>query len=469
MPMKNKLREKIAESFLGALNEGRIPWKACWQSSPPINAVTGKKYRGINAAMLSYYADEQGFGDSRWCTFAQAKDKGWQVQKGAKGCPIEYWAYFDSFQKKMLPWEEANKLLKDTDYADKYLSLRSRNFVVFNADQIERIPERAELPHTDIGEIRGKRDTLLHNMGLSYREGGSQAYYSPEQDRVTLPPEKSFFDVYSYVGTFLHECSHATGHPSRLDRDLTGDFGSESYAKEELRAEIASAFTAQEIGLSLTDEQLHNHMDLHKAYIQSWATALQDAPEELFRAIKDAEKISDYLIEKGEFEMVREAAQEQKMEEPIGEMTNSYKERMTPRYLVTSYHHFENGFDDKLDYYTLKEAEKAAQGYVSGTMEEDGFKYDGAAVYDQREHKCVRIYGDYPDAKAHAQVYGVAELDAALNMEDTVESREGKSNMKAAPQKELMESFDKIFADIEKERSSMPAAPATRTELQMER
>lgn len=67
-------------------------------------------------------------------------------------------------------------------------------------------------------------------------------------------------------------------------------------------------------------------------------------------------------------------------------------------YLVTSYHHFENGFDDKLDYYTLKEAEKAAQGYVSGTMEEDGFEYDGAAVYDQREHKCVRIYGDYPDA-----------------------------------------------------------------------
>ena len=91
------------------------------------------------------------------------------------------------------------------------------------------------------------------------------------------------------------------------------------------------------------------------------------------------------------------------------EMINSYEERMAPRYLVAAYHHFENGFDDKLDYYTLEEAEKAAQGYVDGTMEDDGFKYDGAAVYDQQEHKCIRIYGDYPDEKAHAQVYGIAE------------------------------------------------------------
>ncbi|MDD3524280.1 MAG: class I SAM-dependent methyltransferase, partial [Candidatus Cloacimonetes bacterium] len=79
------------------------------------------------------------------------------------------------------------------------------------------------------------------------------------------------------------------------------------------------------------------------------------------------------------------------------------------RYLVAAYHHFENGFDDKLDYYTLEEAEKAAKGYVDGTMEDDGFKYDGAAVYDQQEHKCIRIYGDYPDEKAHAQVRASAE------------------------------------------------------------
>ena len=100
-------------------------------------------------------------------------------------------------------------------------------------------------------------------------------------------------------------------------------------------------------------------------------------------------------------------------EPPVTEEIQSEKSDETAqperRYLVAAYHHFENGFDDKLDYYTLEEAEKAAQGYVDGTMEDDGFKYDGAAVYDQHEHKCIRIYGDYPDEKAQAQVRAGAE------------------------------------------------------------
>ena len=102
-------------------------------------------------------------------------------------------------------------------------------------------------------------------------------------------------------------------------------------------------------------------------------------------------------------------AEEKPVTEPIQGENTPETAQPERRYLVAAYHHFENGFDDKLDYYTLEEAKKAAQGYVDGTMEDDGFKYDGAAVYDQHEHKCIRIYGDYPDEKAHAQVYGIAE------------------------------------------------------------
>lgn len=318
MALQNKLREKMAQAFLASLNEGKLPWKACWQSCRPENAVTGKPYWGINSAMLSYYAEEQGFADPRWCTYVQAQKKGWQVRRGEKGCPVEYWAYFDSFQKKLLSWEDATLLLKDPIYAGKYLQLRSRVSIVFNAGQIDGIPEQAAMPQTDIGTICGQRDTLLRNMALSYREEGVQAYYSPSQDMVTLPPEKAFFDAYSYAGTFLHECGHATGHPSRLNRDLSGSFGTESYAKEELRAEIASAFTAQAIGLQLTDVQLQAHMERHKAYIQSWAAYLKDAPAELFRAIKDAEKISDYLIEKGEFEIALETGRKKEQRQTQG-------------------------------------------------------------------------------------------------------------------------------------------------------
>lgn len=307
MALQNKVREKLAEMFIASLNEGKLPWTACWQKERPQNAVTGKRYRGVNSFFLSIHAYKQGYSDPRWCTYLQAQKQGWHVRKGSSGCPVEYWAYFDLKERELLSWQDALKLMKENPtYANENLQLRCRISVVFNAAQIEGIPEMTYAHQTNIDAIRGQRDTLLRNMQLKYREEGNQAYYSPEEDMVTLPPEKSFFDTYSYACTFLHECSHATGHPDRLNRDLSGGFGSESYAKEELRAEIASAFTAQAIGLTLTDEQLQHHLDLHKAYIQGWAKSVKDAPEELFRAIKDAEGISDYLIEKGEFDKVLE-------------------------------------------------------------------------------------------------------------------------------------------------------------------
>ena len=111
----------------------------------------------------------------------------------------------------------------------------------------------------------------------------------------------------------------------------------------------------------------------------------------------------------------------QKPEWLTKEMIDDYAERMAPRYQVVAYHHFENGFDEKLDYQTLEEAEKAAQGYVDGTMGSDGFAYDGAAIYDQQARKYLRIYGNYPDERAHAEVAG-RELveEPAVSMESTI-------------------------------------------------
>lgn len=313
MKPQNKLRADMAQKFLDALERHQLPWKACWQNARPENAITGMPYRGVNALFLSYWAGELGYEDSRWCTYNQAQEKGWQVRKGEHGQKVEYWAYFDLKEKKLLSWSDAKKLLKaDPDY-EKNLQLRSRVYTVFNAEQIDGMPPM-ERNHTDIGALRGQRNRLLWNMELSYREEGSKAFYSPQTDMVTLPPESSFDDTYSYMSTFLHECAHATGHETRLNRDLSGGFGSESYAKEELRAEIASAFTAQAVGLCLTDEQLDSHMERHLAYVQSWAACLKEAPEELFRAIKDAEGISDYLISRGKFEKVVE----RDMPVPIG-------------------------------------------------------------------------------------------------------------------------------------------------------
>lgn len=300
MAATSKSREALAKLFLDALEEDRIPWAAGWNTIPQ-NAATGKNYRGVNRFLLSAVAEDTGYRDNRWCTYRQAQEKGWQVRKGEKGTPVEYWAFFDQKQKRLLDWAEAKKLEREQpEYFQKNLSLRCRTSHVFNGEQIDGIPPRTEA-RVEIGAIRAQRDTLIQNMGVRYREGGDQAYYSPQTDTVVLPPESSFQDSYAYAATLLHECGHASGHASRLNRPLPGAFGSGDYAREELRAEIGSAFTTQALGLPLTDEQQRKHLDQHKAYIQAWANILKDNPEELFAAIRDAEKISDYLIEQGEF------------------------------------------------------------------------------------------------------------------------------------------------------------------------
>lgn len=306
----SKVREELTAKFLAALNQGEIPWRACWAQNRPVNATTGKPYRGINNMMLSYMAEQRGYADPRWCTYNQAQERGWQVRKGEKSARVEYWAYYDLKDKKMLSWPEARKRVKEDPAYIQNLQLRCRCYTVFNAEQMDGIPKLEPAARTDIGQLRQQRDTLLTNMGVDYREQGSQPYYSPAADCVVLPPEATFESTYAYMATFLHECGHATGHETRLNRDMTGAFGSEDYAREELRAEIASAFTAQALGMELTEDQLADQTQLHMAYVQHWASVIRDAPEELFRAIHDAEKISDYLLEKGEFQQGRQQTAE---------------------------------------------------------------------------------------------------------------------------------------------------------------
>lgn len=302
MSRMNKTRQQLTDFFIAALKEEKLPWRAVWHTAPPVNAVTGARYRGINNLLLSWASEIRGFADSRWCTFNQAKRQGWSIKKGAKGFPVEYWAFVDPAIQKMLTWDEVRRIQKlDPDRANT-LQLRYRVSYVFNAAEINGIPALKPInPLICVEEIKHKRDLILKNMKLAYREQGSRAYYSPAQDQVTLPPMQSFESEYGYFCTFLHECGHATAHPTRLDRAVGRSIG-EDYAREELRAEIASAFVSQELGLQMENNSIDENLDLHKAYIQGWLTALQEKPDELFAAIKDANQISDYLINAGEFQ-----------------------------------------------------------------------------------------------------------------------------------------------------------------------
>lgn len=302
MSKLNKMREQIANRFIAALQEERIPWHQEWQNViAPYNAVTGRGYRGLNYFWLACIAMDKNYADPRWCTFNQAKDKGWKVIKGEKGTRVEFWSMYDTKTKKKLTPSQVKKLrdtLELSEFHDRVKPI-SNVFTVFNGEQLDGIPklkvESRRLFST--AELIELRDRLLKNMELRLREGGNEAFYSPTNDYVNMPMIERFDGAYSYMSTFLHESAHASGAKHRLNRDLSGKFGSESYAKEELRAEIASAFTASATGIKYEQSPT---MENHAAYIQNWIKVLENNPNELFAAIKDAEKISDYLLEKGE-------------------------------------------------------------------------------------------------------------------------------------------------------------------------
>lgn len=297
----NRMREEMINSFIDCLKKDTIPWHMAWSMDRPVNAVTNTRYRGINKMWLSFIQKMEGWEDPRWCTFKQAQTQGWKIKPGSKGTRVEFWSLYDTEEKRKLTQREAKQLSDELTLEDFKNRVKpiSNVYTVFNGEQIDGIPKYEEKTYElNTEELLQKRDTLLKNMNVDFSEGGDKAFYNPSRDRITLPEMNRFETEYDYMATLLHEAGHATGHISRLNRDMTGVFGSPEYAKEELRAEIASAFTAQELGL---DYEQNEHMENHEAYVQNWIDVLENEPNELFAAIKDAEKISDYLIEKGEF------------------------------------------------------------------------------------------------------------------------------------------------------------------------
>lgn len=303
----NRMREEMINSFIDCLKKDTIPWHRSWSTKQrPFNAVTNTTYRGANSLWLSYNQFAREFEDPRWCTFKQAQTQGWKIKPGSKGTRVEFWSLYDTEEKRKLTQREAKQLSDELTLEEFKNRVKpiSNVYTVFNGEQIDGIPKYEEKTYElNTEELLQKRDTLLKNMNVDFSEGGDKAFYNPSRDRITLPEMNRFETEYDYMATLLHEAGHATAHISRLNRDMTGVFGSPEYAREELRAEIASAFAAQVVGI---DYQQNQYMENHEAYVQDWISVLENSPNELFAAIKDAEKISDYLIEKGEFGLEKE-------------------------------------------------------------------------------------------------------------------------------------------------------------------
>lgn len=337
---KDEYRAELAETFAHILEEQGLNWKKEWHGqgiNAPYNAVTKAHYRGINAFWLSLVSMSQGYTDPRWVTMVQIMDndgkyhpkESWHLKKGSKAAYVEYWYPYDLKEKKAVTWKQYKDALND-GRTEAEFKLSSRYYAVFNAQNVEGMPP-LEVKQVQSVPIDQLVQTLSQNMGVPvFTDGGDRAYYSPRKDEIHLPKPESFFSEYAFNSTALHELAHSTGHASRLNRDLSGGFGSQAYAYEELVAEMCSAFMSADLAATATPEHIENH----KAYVQSWIKAIREKPETLVKAIKDAQEAAVYmdsqaeLIPEEENRKVMESAMEiseDKIRTPESDAVSSWK------------------------------------------------------------------------------------------------------------------------------------------------
>ena len=282
------LYDEITDKIIAELEAGRVPWVQPWGTAAakaplamPNNAATRRQYSGINVLLLWGSAIERGFAGQSWLTFRQALALGGHVRKGERGTTV---VYADRF----VPAEEKRRARETGEDAQDIRFLK--RFTVFNVDQCDdlsaEIATTAPLPLP--GMIEPTVEALIEATGIDFRIGGNRAFYAPAEDYVQVPPPAAYFEPINWHRTALHELGHASGHASRLNRDLGGSYGTKKYAFEELIAELCAAFSCASLGIVPTVR--------HADYIASWLEVLREDNRAIVRAASQASKAADYLL-----------------------------------------------------------------------------------------------------------------------------------------------------------------------------
>jgi len=275
----NDLYQAVTERVVAALEAGTPPWIAPWQDGTaiPSNLATGKPYRGINVLMLHLETAARGFPDSRWLTLKQANALGARVKRGEHGATVVFFK-----------WKEVGEEASEATDETKRVVPMLRAYTVFNASQVEFLPERFDLGQQPQWHPAAEAETLLRESGATIRHGGNRACYLPGEDLIQLPPPAWFPEAEGYYATALHELTHWTGHSARLNRPLGGRHGIEAYAYEELVAEMGAAFLCAHCGIP-------SHLE-HAAYIEAWLAALRHDKRLIFVAAAAAQKAADFVL-----------------------------------------------------------------------------------------------------------------------------------------------------------------------------
>jgi len=247
----------------------------------PRNASTKRAYSGINILTLWSAAAKRRFTGHTWLTFRQALAVGGCVRKGEHGVTV---VYADRFTP-----DAARRRAEETGDAAGSVPFLKR-FTLFNADQCEGLPVASTAASHPSESIAPTADAVIAATGAVIRIGGGEAFYHPGLDYVQVPPVHAYSEPINWFRTVFHELGHRTGHPSRLNRDRSGAYGSSAYAREELVAEMAGAFVCAALGVTPTVR--------HADYIGSWLAVLREDNRAIIRAASAASKAADHILQR---------------------------------------------------------------------------------------------------------------------------------------------------------------------------
>ncbi len=291
--MSIDLYQSVTDTIVASLESGAVPWVRPWTAigkhgGMPYNAVSGKPYRGINVALL--WAPQ--YPANAWMTFKQARDIGANVRKGEHGSMIVFYKPFAVTDRNAAPDADGNR-------PERMIPLL-RSFTVFNVAQIDNLPAKFAVADTPSEQPAPTvRDAMMALATVQH--GGDKAFYAPGPDFIRLPNPSQFNSIAEYRAVALHELTHWTGHATRCAREYGKRFGDSAYAREELVAEMGSAFLCAVAGV---DGRLQ-----HVEYLAAWLTILKADKRAIVIAASHAQKAADYILSRiGSEEQSEEAA-----------------------------------------------------------------------------------------------------------------------------------------------------------------
>lgn len=296
--------QHVTDKIIAALEAGTAPWLKPWNNPEsclglPKNAVSNRLYSGINILLLWLAAEEKGYRQSKWITALNVKKLGGYIRKGEKATIA---VMYQPIEREKLD-DNGEVILNDEGKSEmeKFVLIKKHN--LFNIEQCENLPQNLYDTETALANIAGSENQykifgeirqIIRGMELDIKiQPSNKAFYHAETDKVLMPEMKQFNSEQDFYSTLLHEVTHATGHPSRLNREgITSHkakFGNKLYAFEELIAEMGSSFLCAHLGFDTTPQ--------NASYIKSWIEVLKQDKKAIFRASGKAREAYEYMFD----------------------------------------------------------------------------------------------------------------------------------------------------------------------------